>query len=258
MAITYASNGSVKEVYCFGPSGYMYTIGPKNGIGKLYQPGTRGLVIDDAANSAERATFTVKSTNGQVANTTMGYFAKWTENQRTVKTQTGGYSENLGLESLILNDSAYAQAKWYFPCSISAFSYDIDDSRYGDKPILGTYELINSGGYRAINIPNTIIYKWEVHVVVATDYTFSAGLNSFEAYLPYYNSQQGDYNYVKLNMVRRVDTTGSPWKFVYFSKEVSTNLYNSSIMMFPVIYSTSSSSDDRTYRVQTKFCFKDN
>ena len=258
MAITYVTNGVAQDVYCFGPSGYMYTIGPKNGIGKLYQPGTRGLVIDDSAKSDYRPNLTIKSSDNKVLNTGYGYFAKWTNNQRSVQTQSGGYSENLGLENLILNDSAYAQAKWYFPCTISEFSYDIDDSRYGDKPILGQYELINSGTYRVLNLPNTTIYKWEAHVVISTDYWSPNSLNTFEAYVPYYNSQEGQYKYIKLYREKIVDVSGSPWKYAYFSKEISTNLYNSSIMVFPVLYYTASADENRRFYVQTKFCFKDN
>lgn len=260
MAITVRQNNQNRVVYAFDKNGYMYTVGPKNGIGKLYQPGTRGLVVDDTAGSDNRPYFVLRSSNRRVTDTRYGYFAKWTTNQSTVQYQTGGYSDNWGLDDLILQNPNYLNSSWLFPCTISAFSYAIDDSRYGDKPITGTYSLFNQNTWRFLQLPNTNIYKWEVHVVLtAGSFTSPTMLRAFDVYLPYiqhYSTPQASYGYVKLNRIMDTSVDGSFTKIAYFSREMSVNLYNGAVMNFPVLYYDGNTSDNIRYDVQTKFCFK--
>ena len=257
MAITVRQNNQNRVVYAFRNDCYMYTVGPKNGVGKLFQPGTRGLVVDDCIISEGKPRLTIRSSNNLVYDTSYGYFAKWTENGNTIRTQSGGYSENWGMDNLILNDYDYNNAKWYYPGTITSFNYDIDTSRYGDKPILGDYALINGSTYRNISLPNKIVYKWEVHVVLSTTYWNNNVFGGISVYLPYYDNSSGVYTYTALNQIQVNNIQGTDIHFAYYAKEISTNLYNSSIMNYPVLRRSASSDTNFTIYVQTKFCFKD-
>lgn len=264
MAITRVLDGVAKQVYCFSKNGYMYTIGQKNGVGKLYQPGTRGLVVDDCASTAAdgwRPTLIIKP-NQQAGTISRGYAAKWSDDGRTIHHQSSGCPDTWGLDSLILYDGAHStNFYWYFPRTITLFNYGLDYSRYGDKPVIDNYELVHGGtnNYRCLNIPNATIYKWEAHVVLTWRLNAMAGgdIESLEVYIPYYNNST-TANFVKLDKIQFNNVTGATWKFSYFAKEMSSNLYNGAILNFPVIHTSYKPSDNFDMEVQTKFCFKAN
>lgn len=265
MAITKIENGQQVPLHVFAPNGYMYTVGPRSGVGKLYQPGTRGLVVDDCAKSGNRPNFTwtyrSQSQDWISRNMDNGYFAMWTENGNQVVAQPNApYTDTLGLASDIIQD---LNSKWLFPTEIpsSAFYYTIDDSRYGDKPISGPYSLLNDT-YRALLLPNVTIYKWETHVVVATNSSDVRNMNHvLNVYVPYVRNIDTPplvWAYKKLVLTKTKDT--GTWKYRYFSGEFSQNLPTGTGISYPVIQVTDPAfavqSQGSTTYVQAKYCFK--
>lgn len=269
MAITEIINGRQVPKYVFHRSGYMYTIGPKNG-GKLYQPGTRGLVVDDVAKSSgyPRIRFR-KSNNVYIINgMDYGYFAAWTDDNSSVRTQSQIYTDPsyLGLKNLILhypNDTEALNQVWCFPKEVTAFDYQLDDTRWGSKAIRGEYNFYNDGGVRGVGIPNQTVYKWEAHVVISCQYQFAYAFENIPfVIIPYLVN--GNWTYTFLTKTHEI-TGGSDHSYndravLYYSGEFSQNLNGGTGVMFPVIVAKPGQSQNLqngVFNVQTKFCFKD-
>ena len=77
-------NGTVGETLCTDHTGYFYTIGGPNGLGKIHQPGTRGRIIDDGKPFRPAFTFYSNSSSDIVVRyPTLGYGAAWAEGTST-------------------------------------------------------------------------------------------------------------------------------------------------------------------------------
>ena len=276
MTITIRRNNTNVEGIVINNNGYMFTIGPKNGVGKLYQPGTRGLVVDDSVTARTtmegRPVFSISGSSPahQVQYpTSRGYATAWVNNNNRVQAQTCVPADHYGMDDLILT-WANNDPNYFALLPVSRDIYDIDASRWGDKPISGTYELLNSGGARGIITPNTTIYKWEAHVIISYKYKQSGQMtrvnlnNAVKAvYIPRVTSG-GTYAIHQLSKIKHYSNPDSSLpvmqEYIYFRLENSTNLPGGTILAYPVIiwgdkYYTDDSLSP-TFSVQTKFCFK--
>ena len=262
MAITIYENGAQREVYLFRNDGYMYTIGPANGTGKLFQPGTRGKVFDDVAMSARKPTFRMAyNTSGDyyyTRNVGNGYYAKWYDD--VIHNQsTAPYTDNLGFDSIIRNDYDPLNAVWLFPCNITEFSYIIDDTRWGNKPTPGTFSLYNTNPYRFLDTNDTMIYKWEAHVSVTWD-NFTNNSAVTDVYVAYLASNSSTYNIRQLTKIKQLDFRENVdrYGYAYFAGEYSQNVRMTAIV-YPVLRLNTYATEftRANFTVQTKFCFKD-
>ena len=259
MAITIYENGAQRDVYLFRNDGYMYTIGPANGTGKLFQPGTRGKVFDDVALSERKPTFRLKA-SGEYFNTRVignGYFAKWYDNNRIYTQSNAPYTDNLGMDSIISSDSEAMNVVWLYPCTISEFNYVIDDTRWGNKPNPGVFSLYNDYPYRFLDINDSLIYKWEAHVSVTWDNLVNSTVK--DVYIAYLATNSSTYvirhlaKVKQLSYIENVDEYG----YAYFAGEYSQNVQMTAII-FPILRLTTYASNltSTNFTVQTKFCFK--
>lgn len=238
----------------------MYTIGPKSGVGKLNQPGTRGLVVDDGSFSSQRPSFQlVATTHGDTPYKCVGdngYFFEEVDGDGDLyREQSAPYTDDLGLTSMM---SVYKNSYWVFPRDIGSFTYAWDDTRYGNKPAgLNVLDYWNRSGLRAIKNP-TQINKWEAHVVISSlksslfdpPSTLVAGV-----YVPYVAGGTR-YGYYALQEISS-GTSPAGRNIRYFMREVSSNLPSNSTLFYPVFRLSPSTQFEKVpVSVQTKFCFK--
>lgn len=263
MAITTRINGTLKTRYIFRKDGYMYTVGPRSGVGKLNQPGTRGLVIDDTHLSARRPGFKMTRApssfmgNYVVGDHANGYYAVCADNTKEIHYQTQAPSqETFGLETSIKNTYALPYL-WLFPKPITNFNYAWDSSRYGNKPAgLNNINYWNDSGLRCLQ-NSEAIYKWEAHVVVSCATSFLRDAIA-AVYIPYLRGGASTWQYARLTSIYEGSATTSNSYYKYFMVEVRTNLPANSAVLYPVIVINGSNSGFTTTNtfVQTKFCFK--
>lgn len=269
MAIqTYASGGNYDNRPAIDENGYMLTVGLRNGEGKLHQPGTRGIVYQDAkltSSSSDLAQFRVR-----VVNTNL----QW----RTVNTADGYYSiaynsgvyrqindgDLLGMADIIRQDDGNGTV-YLFPYEQSRGSYALDPIvRWGDKPVQGPFDLSNTSIFRHLQV-SCNVYKWEAHVCIKVQTTYNGLIlrNSVEdVYINVYNENTQSFTAHRLGRVKYVANTDSNgWCVLLYSGEFSSNLLTRSFFFFPVIRFYPAGEDSEmpniTFYVQTKFCFKD-
>ena len=266
MAVTYVNGrGNAQEMHIVSNRGIPYTVGPANGTGKLYQPGTRGLVVSLAPGGY----FYMNQSRMDSYRNTYGYsFADISGTSTLVC--PGCNSDFYGLASIA--KSWLDQNKcFFFPIPMTGQTFSLDTSRWGNKPVQGTYSIWNESGMRGFSTPSVTIYKWEIHVWIVQ----GRGSLSVDAqptqlatelvqnvYVPYFYNNT--WNYVTLDKGRSFinNPNGSTRYFssyVYFSKELSTNLYGGTHMFAPCI-ATNWVSDSMTipidYAVCVKYSFK--
>jgi len=260
MAITIYENNAPREIYAFrGTDCYMYTVGLKNNSGKLFQPGTRGRVFDDVSGSTSMPGFIFKQRSSEwiVPDQSTGYFAMWVDSQDTVVQQTNApYSDTLGLEYGMKHWVDPLNTKWLFPREVTGFSYVVDDTRCGDKPVSG--ELYNGSGFRFLRATGAV-YKFEAHVVVSKTNTYDWYASNWDAiqgvYIPILNFSTS--NYLRAECV----TVKTERRYRYYQAEFTGNLLQGSGFFYPVIAIRDPNGSTRlqntAFRVQTKFCLKD-
>lgn len=268
MAIqTYAGGGNFTDRYVVDSNGYMFTVGPKNNSGKLWQPGTRGIVYQDAkftSTTNDLAQFRVRTVNTNL---------QW----RTVNTADGYYSiaynsgvyrqindgDLLGMGDIIRQDDGNGTV-YLFPYAQTRGSYGLDPIvRSGDKPISGTFDLSNTGIFRHLQVTGNV-NKWEAHVCIKANTTYNGLImrNSVEdMYINTYNQNTQSFKAYKLTRIKYVaNTESNGWCVLFYSGEFSTNLLTRTYFFFPVIRFYPAGEDSEmpniTFYVQTKFCFK--
>lgn len=273
MSIYMDQNGTMGETLCTDHTGYFYTIGRPNGLGKIHQPGTRGRIIDDGKPFRPAFTFHSNSSGDIVVRyPTDGYGAAWAEGtslqSMTLRKQSYVNNDYYGMGDIIketcLEDPNYL---FVMPVPVTGTTYERDSSRYGDKPINGTFDLWNDNSLRGLITPsNTTIYKWEVHTVIVKYWRYNGiqghhiDSSVLRAYVPYYyNNQWYNVQLERAHVYRTPSSKPGGIEYIYFRKEFSVNLYSRTNIFYPVFWMVPydfSADPTPYYTVQTKFCFK--
>lgn len=285
MAIeTYAGSGNFTTRYAFTDEGYFFTVGPPNGS-KLYQPGTRGLVVKDntLGNFPTISTISFRLKDNATSSrwwptvtaTSSGYasmaYTSYSTGAQTIHKQLSTVS-TLGMDSFIQTtansfDDASDNPFFLFPCKTSVSDYGLDASRWGDKKVTGDVYLINdnSGEYstRYVHVEDSV-YKYEMYTVLSVrDSPNVAGVVSkFTNAYACYMDNNAAWHYVTLSLLKEgsIDYGNVCTKFRLFGIESSQNVLTRGNYFFPVfrVSDTASALFDVLYRVQTVFCFKAN
>ena len=270
MTITLRTSNVNREGLIIDNQGYLPTIGMKNGYGKLYQPGTRGLVVNDSAQISNRPCIStyVSSSNKPTVRypSTYGYATAWVEGSN-VYAQSAVPTDHYGIDDT-LKYWANIDLNYYALLPVSKDSYGIDTSRWGDKPVSGTYDLVNSGGARALITPNKTIYKWEVHVMISQRRGLYTGTmpdlpTCIKAvYIPRVTSG-GTYVIHGVPLAKTFSNSSAPssvlYQYTYYKLEMTVDLAGGTILAYPVIIWGDryfSIDQQPEIYVQTDFCFK--
>ena len=284
MAIeTYAGSGNYTTRYAFEENGYFFTVGPKNGS-KMYQPGTRGLIVKDSSlgNFPTVSTISFRLRDNSTSSrwwptttaTSSGYasmaYTSYSTGAQSIHKQLSTVS-TLGMDSFIQTtansfDDASDAPFFLFPCMTSTSGYGLDASRWGDKKVTGDVYLINeTGDYstRYVHVEDSV-YKYEVYTVVSVrdDARVAGVVNKFTNAYACYMDNNAAWHYVTMSLLKEatIEYGGVVTKLRLFGIESSQNVLTRGNYFFPVfrVSNTASALWDVTFRVQTIFCFKAN
>ena len=285
MAIeTYAGSGNFTTRYAFEENGYFFTVGPSNGS-KLYQPGTRGLVVKDSSlgnfPTVSTIAFRLKdnSTSSRWWPTTTSYssgyasmaYTSYSTGAQSIHKQLSTVS-TLGMDSFLQTtansyDDGTDAPFFLFPCKTTTSDYGINASRWGDKKVNGDIYLVNddSGEYstRYVHVEASV-YKYEIYTVVSVrdDVRIAGVVNKFTNAYACYMDNNAAWHYVTMNLLKEatIEYGGVVTKLRLFGIESRQNVLTRGNYFFPVfrVSNTASALWDVVFRVQTIFCFKAN
>lgn len=276
MISTYGGSGWFEKYAFRTADAYMYTVGPPNGLGKLYQPGTRGIVFDDRKQSVSSIMFKLTSQTGSYASSytcdsttfnSSGYFSIYPNSSWTglVYQDTAWNGHDFGLYNEIMGGDGNRAA--IFPRHTANIAdYTFDHSRWGDKPVGGSFDIWNEASIRGLVTPSDrTIAKWEAHVVLSR-YIMPASSSQFGSIrsvrIPITKnptSANPTYTNVTLNETYEYIPNYNGYAFRYYSGEFTANLPATTWLLAPVFILQNAGDAtwrDTYYMVQTKFCFK--